>query len=226
MSPIIESRLAALADRQLAHGGHDSPEDGLCVMEAVAFVAGEEHSDTPDCACPVIGALMRTWNDAIRDDETRTRLLKPFVTKLVGSRSTPEVEQRRADLALDWLIRVHAPAWLDLSDVLKPHAAAIRALPPVLSVEALTASRPTLLAASKDSAAAWDAARTAAWDAARTAAWDAARAAARAAARTAAWDAARAAARDAAWAAARAAARTAPWDAARAAARDAAWDAA
>src|SRR5690606_8778815 len=138
-----------------------------------------------------------------------------YIVRLVGSRSTKAVEQLRADLALDWLVRTHTATWLAMSPALAPHADEIRALPPLTSIDALRAAQPILDAAragASQAAAAWDAARAAAGAAARAAAWDAARAAARAAA----WDAARAAARAAAWAAA--------WDAARAAARAAAWD--
>lgn len=199
------------ADFVLAYGSHESPEAGMCVMEAVAYVAGEEHTDRPECACPVIAAFLREWNDAIMDDARRTELLAPLVPRLVGSRRTAAVEQRRADLALDWFVRVQAPAWLALSDTLRPHAAALRGLAPLTSAAACRSAQTTLDEARSASAAA-SAARVAAWDArvaAGAAAWDAA------------WDAWAAAwdARDAAWAAASAAASaaSAAWDAARAA---------
>lgn len=38
----------------LKHGSHKSFEDGACLMECVAFVAGEPHSDAPACASPVL----------------------------------------------------------------------------------------------------------------------------------------------------------------------------
>lgn len=41
----------------LAHGKHGSPEGGLCLLEAVAYVAGEPHSDHPACVSPVIAAF-------------------------------------------------------------------------------------------------------------------------------------------------------------------------
>src|ERR1044072_7276238 len=102
MSPavVLPDRLEVLRSRQLLSGGHTDPESGLCVMEAVAFVAGEKHSDQPKCACPVIGSFLRTWNDRIPDVDTRTRLLMPFVERLVGSKSNAAVERRRADIAL------------------------------------------------------------------------------------------------------------------------------
>ncbi len=205
-------RLTALPS--LSAGGHEHVDEGACFMEAVSYVAGEPWSDKPACACPVLGAFLRTWNDDLSDTD-RDRLLRPLVLRLAGSRSTPEVEARRHWLAMDWLVRTHAPTWLRLTPALVPHADALTDLPPI--VDAQTAAA-TIVAAR---AAARDAAVDAAWDAAWAAAVAAARAAAVAAAVDAAWDAAGAAARaaavDAAWAAA--------WAAAVAAARAAAVDA-
>ena len=131
-------------DLVLGSGSHEAPEYGLCVMEAVAFVAGEEHSDMPQCACPVIGAFLRSWNDSIPDDARRTQLLAPLILRLVDSKSTSQVEQRRADLALDWLARVQTPTWLALSATLQPHAAALRGLAPLTSAAACEAAKPAL----------------------------------------------------------------------------------
>ncbi len=180
----------------LKAGGHAEREQAVCAMEAVAWLAGEPHSDQPTCACPVIGAFMRAWNDAIRTDEKRNALLKPLLPLLVGSRSTKAVELQRSYLAFDWLARVQAPAWLDLSPSLKTHADALRALAPLTdkaSVQAADGPLAAARAAARDAAGA--AARAAAWDAAGAAARAAARDAAGAAARAAAWDAAGAALR-------------------------------
>jgi hypothetical protein len=212
-------------------------------MEAVAFVAGEAHTDTPACACPVIAAFMRRWNDGLPDDARRDLYLKRFIPRLVGSLGPLVVAERRAYLALDWLIRVYTPAWLDLVEATKPYASALRALGEIVDMASAKAAESVVRAAGDaawgaaraaagDAAwgaaraaagvAAWDAAWDAAGDAAEYAAGGAARAAAGVAARDAAWDAAEYAARAAAWAAAEYAA----WDAAEYAARAAAWDAA
>ncbi len=176
-------------------------------MEAVSYVAGEPWSDNPACACPVISELLRTWNDDLPTDADRDRLLRPLIPRLVGSRSTPEVEARRSWLAMDWLVRTHAPAWLRLVPALVPHAAALTDLPPIMDAQTATAHQST-----------FNAADVAAWDAAGDAADVAAMTAAGAAARVTAWDAAGDAAVDAAMEdAARAAARAAMEDAARAA---------
>jgi hypothetical protein len=199
-------------------------------MEAVAYVAGRDWGDAPPCVDPVLGSFMRAWNDGLPTDADRDRLLKPFIPKLIGTKFDEALEQRRAFMAMDWVIRVCTPKFLDLVPALASHALALRNLEEIADAAGLLAAGEKLSAARKASAAAWDAAWDATWAAAWAATWDAAWAAAWAATWAAAWDAARAAARaaarDAAWAAAWAAAWDAAWDAAWAAARDAAWAAA
>ena len=184
----------------LARGKHDEGE-AMCAMEAVAWLAGEPWSDAPQCASDVIAAFVRSWNDALPDAD-RVRLLLPLLPDVIGTRTTDADDETRAWMATDWLVRVNAPAWLDLTPSLEAHAAALRALPQSMSSAVARDSQSVITAA-------WDAARAAAWgaawDAARAAAWDAARDAAMGAA----WDAARVAASVAARAAARAAASVA-----------------
>jgi hypothetical protein len=232
MSPASADRIGILDNFSLLSGAHDgSDETEMCVMEAVAYIAGEPWSDHPNCACPVISAFLRSWNDCLPTDEDRNRLLKPLVLQLIDTKSTAAIEEKRSYLALDWMVRVFVPKWLDLLPTLHSHSAALRSLEDIADIAGALAAGEQIRAAA---AAAGDAARAAAGDAARAAAraaaWDAARAAARAAAGdaawAAAWDAARAAAGDAAVAAARAAAGDAARAAARAAAGDAAWAAA
>ena len=186
---IDTERLATI--KTLYSGAHD-PNGKMCVMEAVAYVAREPWSDHPACVSPVIAAFARAWNDGLPDAE-RNSLLLPMIPKFVDTVGSAALENRRATMAADWLVRVHTPAWLRLAG-LTVHADALANLSEITDFAKAPALMPALKAAKKDAVAAWDAA------------WDAARAAARAAA----WDAAA----DAAWAAA--------WDAARAAAGDAA----
>ena len=158
----------------LKQGAHASREQAVCAMEAVSWLAGEPHSDRPKCACPVIGSFMRSWNDAIRTDERRNALLKPVLPLLVGSKSTAAVELKRSYLAFDWLARVQAPAWLDLTPSLKEHATALRALAPLADKKSVKAADGPLAAARAAArAAALAAVRAAARDAAGAAAWDA-----------------------------------------------------
>ena len=175
----------------LKAGSHDSLDDGACFLEAVSYVAGERWSDHPECVCPTLAAFGRSWNDSL-DDDARNRLLKPFILRFVGTRSTADVENARAFLATDWVVRSFTPVWLRKAG-LHDDAAALEALPALLSVELCRAAMPTISEARKSAAAAraaaWDAAWGAARGAARAAAGDAARAAARGAAGAAAWGA-------------------------------------
>jgi len=191
----------------LAKGAHKDRSDGLCLLEAVAWFAGEPHSDHPACVSPVLAAYGRSLNDALGDDSRR--LLIPFISVL--SRTAGDgLDEARGYLALDWIIRVYTPAWLDVAGLTR-EARALRDLRCISDMAAVQDARPVVLSA-------WDAA----WAAARDAAWAAAWAAAGDAAWDAAWAAAGAAAGDAAGDAAWAAA----WAAARDVAGDAAWAAA
>ena len=198
----IPERVAALGTMTLAKGSHDSRDEGMCAMEAVAFLAGLGHTDAPECASPVMRAYTIGLNDAW-PDEQRQRLV-PYLPRMVGTAGDSH-DEARSYLALDWLVRTYTPAWLDLAG-LSDEARALRNLPQIVDLAAAAAAGPVVREARAKAAAAGDAAWAAAWaaagaaagDAARDAAWAAAGAAAWAAAGDAAWDAAGDAARDAA----------------------------
>src|SRR6266436_3419751 len=174
MTPVIEERWKKFESLSLKQGAH-SPNSTFCVMEAVAYVAGESWSDHPECACPVISAFLRSWNDSLRSDQDRDRLLKPLIPKLVGTRNST-LEERRSLMAADWLVRVHTPAWLRLAG-LTSQTESLEQLQQIISMAQIPSIRGPLEAVRKDAYAAWAAARAAAGDAA----WDAAGAAALAA---------------------------------------------
>lgn len=181
-------------------------------FEVARMFAGEPY-DRPACVDPVLAAFGRMWNEDMGSDEERKQL-KRYIVLLPGTAQGDALSQRRGWLAVDWVIRVNTPAWLDLSPALAEHAAKLRALAPVLGEQQLADAQPTLDQARSAAAAgdaAEDAASAAAMGATRAAAWDAAWAAARAASGAAAWDAAGAAA----WEAAGAAAMGAAWGAAQ-----------
>jgi hypothetical protein len=165
----------------IAEGCHKDRSNGLCMMEIVAWVAGEKHSDSPGCVSPIIASFLRTWNDALPDDESRTRLLAPLVTKVIGTATGAAHEERRAWMLIDWLIREFTPTWLRLA-TLDPQAIDIETLPEIKDATSLATAMPLIAIAKSVANAAWAAARAAAWAAARAAAWAAACDAARAAA--------------------------------------------
>jgi hypothetical protein len=214
---------ADLPALHLAKGAHDTPEQGICLLEAVALFAGEPFTDDPSCVSPVLRAFGIASNDEW--DDVQRQKLKLFIPRLVGTAGDGQ-DQARSYLALDWLIRTFTPAWLDLAG-LSESAAELRGLRRIADMATAEAAGPVAREARSKAHAAVDAAGDATGDAGD--AGDAARAAARDAAWDAAVDAAGVAAGDAAWAAvdaARAAARDAAWDAAVDAAVDAAGDAA
>ena len=126
-------RLAYLDTISLTKGTHDAPEDGLCVLEAAAYIAGLPHSDHPPCVSSVIAAFLRRWNDDLPDDATRDRLLKPLIPAILKTAGSQEIERPRMYRILDWLARTNAPAWCDLVPALSDDSAAIRRLPPITS---------------------------------------------------------------------------------------------
>ena len=137
---------------------HDPGSDRMCVMEAVAMLAGEQWSDHPQCASPVIGAFLRSWNDSLPDDDRQQ--LKQYIPRLLNSRGTHDQETERSWLATDWLVRVQAPAWLRLAG-LTEQADLLASMQPVNPTTCPTIL-PALKAVRTDAAAAW----AAAWDAA------------------------------------------------------------
>ena len=128
-------------------------------MEAVAWLAGEKHSDHPACVSPVIGAFCRTWNDQL--DEAGRQRLKPYIARVVGTAGDPGADEARAWLAADWMIRVHMPAWLELGGM-REQAEALRALLPIDGKAMCRAAQPTINTARNLAAAARAAARDAA----------------------------------------------------------------
>ena len=157
-----------LMNLTLTHGSHQSREEGTCLMEAVAFLAGEPHSDRPMCACPILGAYARALNDRMGEgaegDTLREKHLLPLTTKLVGTRSTPWVERKRALYFADRAVRLFAPKALEAAGFTK-EAAALRALPEIVDEKTAARAAAYATAATHDDAAEADAAAYAAYTA-------------------------------------------------------------
>lgn len=203
------TKIEAYGPLRLRSGSGGSWDNGLCVMETVHWLsgakdAGETPTDSPDCACPVLGAFAIRLNDSL-NDRNRQKLL-PLALPLTGTRSK-EHEKARAEFLVMAVInrilpQVFEKRWPE-------HAKAMR------EAETLQEAREVCLSAEKDASA--DAAYAYAY------AYAAADAAASASAASAAYAAAAA---DAATAATAAAAADAHADAAHAAYAAAAYAAA
>jgi hypothetical protein len=86
----------------LGKGKHDSPQDGACVMELASMLACEPFDDHPQSVCPVIGSLLRAYNDRI--DDRRRQDLYAYAAKVVGSRASQDVEHARAERVSAWTL--------------------------------------------------------------------------------------------------------------------------
>jgi hypothetical protein len=69
-------------------------------MELASMLAGERFGDRPASVCPVIGSILRVYNDNV-DDHRRQDLYR-FAADAVDTRRDYRVQRRRADAALDW----------------------------------------------------------------------------------------------------------------------------
>ena len=128
----------------LKRGGHDSREKGTCAMEAVAWLAGEPHSDHPQCTDSMLAAFARRLNDAAwPSDKDRTEALRPILPLLIGTADKMDRERLRWFFA-DGAVRDFAPRTLDSAaevlerrkhaehaTKLREHAKLLRELPAV-----------------------------------------------------------------------------------------------
>lgn len=77
---------------ELQPGFHSGPEEGMCALEAVSWMAGLPHSDQPRCVCDVLQSLMRSMNDRMTHFDRQS--LIPFLPRLVGTRDPALVGPR------------------------------------------------------------------------------------------------------------------------------------
>jgi hypothetical protein len=94
---------------RLSKGKHTSPDHGACVMELASMLADEPFSDHPAGVCPVIGSVLRAYNDSI--DDRRRQHLYGYAAKVVGSRGSTEVERMRTEHVTDWITRPTTRRW-------------------------------------------------------------------------------------------------------------------
>jgi hypothetical protein len=193
---------------------------GMCILEAVAYAAGEQHSDMPACVDSAIRRFLISINDRMPDDVRQE--LKPYIFSVIGTATTSKtVRLKRAWMLVDWSAKHAVPAALEVTGA-HCWADALRELPAVVDQGTAWQTVFWMRFAGEvvrehwradAAAAAYAYAATAAADAATAAATAAAYAAAYAAtaAATAAAYAAAYAAGDAATAAVRAKARRGMW---------------
>jgi hypothetical protein len=67
-------------------------------MELSSMLAGERFTDRPKSVCPLIGAVLRTYNDNV--DDARRQDLYRFAAEAVGTRGDYALERARVEVAL------------------------------------------------------------------------------------------------------------------------------
>jgi hypothetical protein len=127
------TKIPAIESLVLKHGHHNNRDEGVCLLEAVAWFAGEPHSDHPECTDVALGAYGRALNDRMRTDEERAPL-RPLIPRLVGTRGSSKLATRRAYFVVDRYLRQDLPAWFrELPFKPRPDIAErLEALPPVI----------------------------------------------------------------------------------------------
>ncbi len=113
----------------LAHGSHRTRDGGMCAMEAVAWLAGEPHSDAPACTARPLQRFVIITNDWMGDDERVA--LKPLLLRLIGTSGSRENDHRAALIFADGAVHEVAPLALDARG--KPELAErLRAIAPIV----------------------------------------------------------------------------------------------
>jgi hypothetical protein len=69
-------------------------------MELASMLAGDRFGDRPASVCPVIGSILRIYNDVI--DDSRRHDLYRYAAEAVGTRGDYNLQHRRAAVALAW----------------------------------------------------------------------------------------------------------------------------
>src|SRR5438067_6083258 len=87
---------------RLGPGRHPRPGKVVCVLELASMLAGERFGDRPAAVCPVIGAILRAYNDNV--DDRRRQDLYRFAADAVDTRRDYRVQRSRADTALAWAL--------------------------------------------------------------------------------------------------------------------------
>lgn len=77
-------------------------------MELASMLAGEPFTDHPSSVCPVIGALLRQYNDWI--DDGRRQDLYAYAAKVLDSRD-PEACAERLDRLVAWTGELQRRRW-------------------------------------------------------------------------------------------------------------------
>jgi hypothetical protein len=121
---------------ELKNGSHESREAGMCAMEWVAYIAGEEHTDSPVCVDVALRRFSIGLNDALPDDLRQQ--LRPYLARMVGT-ANDGLQQKRLFMLADWAVHVPAVEALEATGR-RDLADSLRAVPPVVDVKSARAA--------------------------------------------------------------------------------------
>jgi hypothetical protein len=96
---------ATLDTLTLVHGVGDKAKHEACTIAAVnlALTGTLTDDDPAECICPVIRRWVISVQDAMPTAQINAPEWRALIPAIAGTRSTPEVEQQRDDLILDWM---------------------------------------------------------------------------------------------------------------------------
>lgn len=95
--------------RKLAVYNSRTREEGVNAMELVTRVGGELYYDLSRNASPVITGFILDWNYHMSNPESA--ILQQTLPYIADSKGSKEVENRRAEMGLNWLVREAASTW-------------------------------------------------------------------------------------------------------------------
>jgi len=121
----------------LTFGTHASRDEGVNLMEAVAWHCGDAHTDTPVSVSSTLRTLGKNLSDLLPHNQRQQ--LKKCIPMLVGT-AHDGYDPQRICLALDWLIRICAPVWLQLAGF-RSKAYALQNLDPIVNERTATAGK-------------------------------------------------------------------------------------
>lgn len=105
-----ETARTAIRGIWLSTGFHETREDGMNILECVAYICGHEHSSYPPSACPVISEVVRTIADRASEEDRQT--LAQYILPIAFSVASDSVAYKRLFYCVDFVVRQLAPAAL------------------------------------------------------------------------------------------------------------------
>ena len=95
-----------------------SREAGVTAAEALAWMAGEAHTEDPKSICPVLLAVIRFWGHNL-SREGRNTLLRPILPLLLNTGYDTQASMSRAGILMAWTLMTNTPAWLEAGGLAK-----------------------------------------------------------------------------------------------------------